>query len=129
MERIIDDCLGSGAVVIVLHHLAHTLSLLLGRERHDGRGTTERCRHTTAVEIISRLHSHTGLLLDMTVAVDASRHDQPARGIHLFVSRADFIGQGHDLAVTNTDVADHAVSGGHHRAIANGQVQICHEHS
>ena len=51
--------------------------MLRGERDHRG-GAAERCRHRRAVEIVGADDAGRGALLDMAMAVDAARQDQPS---------------------------------------------------
>jgi hypothetical protein len=105
---------------------------MLGGEGDDRRGAAAGRRPGGAVEIVGGHHPARGLLLDMAVAVDAARQDQPAGRVDVARALLQPAAEGHDDPVADADVglelvgrrddaavADDEVEGGH--AVSSGE--------
>ena len=86
-------------LAIVGDHLDHRLAAMLGRERDHRGGAAIGGRDRAAEEIVGVPDPHARELLDMAVAVDAARQDQPVARIDLARGRGQALGQRHDAAV------------------------------
>ena len=91
MERDVDVAMAVGLGVIVLHHLAQDLPLLLHGERQHHGVAAERRRARAGVEIVGHDDAGAGRLREMHVAVDAA-------GQHQHAARVDDLGRAPDVS-------------------------------
>ena len=78
MKRDIDIAIALGFDVILLHHLAQRLTLLLhGKRQHHGVAAERRCARA-GFEIVRHDDARAGRLREMHVAVDAAGQHQLA---------------------------------------------------
>ena len=78
------------------------------------------------VEVVGVPDAHARELLDVAMAVDPARQDQPARGIDLLRSARQVLGERDDAAAADADLGTEGVRGGHDRAVANDQIEVWH---
>src|SRR5215472_2606661 len=126
MEGIVDYRLRARGCVIFLDHSAQRLAAMLRRKRDHRGGPSKRRRYRCAVEIVGADDAGRGALLDMTVAVDAARQDQPAGRVDLVHTRAEAFAERCNDAVLDADIAKRRVGCGYHLAVADHQVELAH---
>ena len=125
MERDIDVAIAVGLGVILLHHLAQRLALLLHGEGQHHRVAAERRRARAGLEIVRHHDAGAGRLRKMHVAVDAA-------GQHQLAGRVDDLGrvakigaERRDDAALDADIAGERVGCGRDRPAADDRVE-CH---
>ena len=127
MEGIVDHRFGRRRLVILLHHLAQRHAAMLRRKRNHGRGAAEGSGDRAAVEIVGTHDAEARFLLDVAMAVDATRQHELAAGIDLPGPLALDIGSDlDDLAVSDRNVALGLAFGSDDTGIADDQIEVGH---
>src|SRR5438105_2607311 len=124
MKAVVDDCLFSRPLGVVVYHCHQRVTLVLGSEGNDGGGAAESGRDARAVEIIGAHHAHRRKLLDMAMAIHAARQHQVSSRIEVAPARRQINFHRNDATVSNANVAAHRIACSGHRAIAHGEIEF-----
>src|SRR5580704_4802485 len=99
--------------------------MLRGERDYRGRAAKRR-GDGSAVEIIGTDDACRGALLDMAMAVDASRQYKPAARIDLPYRRTEVLAERRHRAVFDADITQSRIGGGRHGAAPDDQIILVH---
>ncbi len=122
MKPVVDHRLRARPLVIIRQNFREHVAAMLRAEWNHRRRAAVRGRHRRAIEIIRRHHAHRGELLDMAMAVDATRKHQLSRGIDGFLPSETQL-QLDDLATVDADVGAKSVFRRDDRSAADHQIE------
>ena len=126
MERIVDQRLAFGALVILVHRVTQRLALVLVGEGNDGRGSAGCGGAAAALEIVAEDRAVGRVLVEMDMRVDAAGQRDQARGVDLAPALVEPFAQRHHAPTDDADIALHHIRGGGNRRIADDEIVLGH---
>ncbi len=126
VDRHVDVALALGQGPVGVGRLPQRRAPGLEGEGHHAGVAAGRRRPCRGGEVVGHDDAGPGGLRDVDVAVDAPRQHEEAGGIDGAGGIGDPLGHGGDAPVADADVGAHRVGGSHHRAVADGEVELGH---
>ena len=126
MERVIYDRLTLRTTVVIIYRNLHCHALELAREGDNGSGSAIGGGNGASVEIVSADRTVAGGLVKVTMAINATGHDQIATSVNNFLTGWQVLANGLNLAICNTDIGLKGVGGRDYSAMANNGVKFGH---